>query len=208
VTGRMPIRSTPAPRKFATADLMILVAGFAAGIAWTQASLDDPNATLGEDLETATAIPWRLLLEPWIEAPTPIMASIGAALLVCRLRPPRPSLRRLARQPGAVALACMGLMLTTEGVLLLLGWALQTLLDWASPRRFLPNFFPVFPPKSWTLAHQYHEVGMAIASCWLALYLSGRWKPEPTWLDRLGRFLGIYWIVLHLLRSLATALQF
>ena len=33
-----------------------------------------------------------------------------------------------------------------------------------------------------------------MAGSWLTLSLNRRWRPEPTWLDRLGRALGLYWI--------------
>jgi hypothetical protein len=35
----------------------------------------------------------------------------------------------------------------------------------------------------------------AVAGAWLALALSGRWRPERDWLDRAGRVLGVCWIV-------------
>ena len=37
---------------------------------------------------------------------------------------------------------------------------------------------------------------------WLALLLARRWHPEPSWIDRMGRALGLYWVspALRLLR--------
>jgi hypothetical protein len=35
----------------------------------------------------------------------------------------------------------------------------------------------------------------AVAGAWLALVLSGRWRPEPDWIDRAGRAFGVCWIV-------------
>ena len=29
-----------------------------------------------------------------------------------------------------------------------------------------------------------------------SLWLSGAWRPEPSWIDRAGRALGIYWILI------------
>jgi hypothetical protein len=34
----------------------------------------------------------------------------------------------------------------------------------------------------------------AIAGAWTLLALSRRWKPDPGWIDRLGRLLGSCWI--------------
>jgi hypothetical protein len=38
------------------------------------------------------------------------------------------------------------------------------------------------------------EAGFAVAGAWLALALGGRWRPEPSWIDRLGRAVGWLWI--------------
>jgi hypothetical protein len=37
----------------------------------------------------------------------------------------------------------------------------------------------------------------AIAAAWLILALSGRWRPERTWVDRLGCLIGLAWIALE-----------
>lgn len=39
-------------------------------------------------------------------------------------------------------------------------------------------------------------IGHAIVAAWSILAISGRWKAEPTWTDRLGRVLGATWIIL------------
>jgi hypothetical protein len=39
---------------------------------------------------------------------------------------------------------------------------------------------------------------MAIVGGWLTLAVVGRWKPERAWDDRLGRFLGIVWLIFYL----------
>lgn len=45
--------------------------------------------------------------------------------------------------------------------------------------------------------------GVAIMAAWLTLMIGGRWRTEASWVDRLGRAMGIYWIltVLALLTS-------
>jgi hypothetical protein len=39
-------------------------------------------------------------------------------------------------------------------------------------------------------------IGASVASTWMLAWLGGRWKAEPTWIDRLGRGLGWAWIAL------------
>ena len=36
--------------------------------------------------------------------------------------------------------------------------------------------------------------GLAVAVAWLGLAASGRWRPQASWIDRLGRGLGATWI--------------
>jgi hypothetical protein len=38
--------------------------------------------------------------------------------------------------------------------------------------------------------------GFGVVVAWITLVLVGRWRPEPTWLDRLGRAVGIVWILM------------
>lgn len=35
----------------------------------------------------------------------------------------------------------------------------------------------------------------SVAATWGVVALAGRWRSEPTWLDRAGRVLGGYWVV-------------
>lgn len=42
------------------------------------------------------------------------------------------------------------------------------------------------------------EVTVGIAASWLALAIVGRWNPEPSWDDRLGRFIGLLWFAFAL----------
>ena len=43
--------------------------------------------------------------------------------------------------------------------------------------------------------------GPAVAAVWTVLALSGRWRPEGSWIDRLGRLLGATWILISLLAA-------
>ncbi len=38
------------------------------------------------------------------------------------------------------------------------------------------------------------QVSFAVVGAWLALALSGRWRTETSWIDRLGRLLGWLWV--------------
>src|SRR5690349_11261331 len=103
---------SPEPRRpFTMADLMILIAGLAIGISWAQSAwpwvqpyvitFNGSAARVSIPLEK---LPWSALLIVWIKAMTPFVASQGMALLICRIRRPRPPIRQLALNPGAIAL--------------------------------------------------------------------------------------------------------
>ena len=93
------------------------------------------------------------------------------AFLVMRLRKPRPSLRRLVKQPGMVACE-----------VLLFGMILTVCLGSNEDYRLLASV-AVF------------STALAIPAAWAILALLGRWAAEPSWIDRLGRGLGFCWSV-------------
>jgi hypothetical protein len=39
------------------------------------------------------------------------------------------------------------------------------------------------------------STGTAVASSWITLLIGGRWRADPRWIDRLGRFLGASWMM-------------
>jgi hypothetical protein len=48
--------------------------------------------------------------------------------------------------------------------------------------------------------------GLAVTVAWLTLALNGRWQPEPNWLDRAGRSLGLAWVVLMVFHPWITSI--
>jgi hypothetical protein len=50
-----------------------------------------------------------------------------------------------------------------------------------------------------------YPVGVAVGAAWVNLAVCGRWRPEPEWIDRLGRIVGACWLAMMLeLTYLAT----
>lgn len=113
------------------------------------------------------------------------------AIFLMRLRHPRPPLRRLVLQPGMAACGAVTLWLGFKMLVpvLILGVSQQ------GPvlRAYLGDGVAVV---SWAAP--------AVAGAWLLLVLSGRWRPDRGWLDRLGRALGASWLALEVLNSLPT----
>ncbi|MEO6808264.1 MAG: hypothetical protein ABI353_04045 [Isosphaeraceae bacterium] len=152
---------------------MVLIASTAVGLAVLRAS--QPN-----DLFTYTvdggSFPERV--PEWSCAAmlgaAPLIAFWSLALLIIRLRKPRPPIRRLSREPGFIACVASALGILF-GALIFITYLLRG----RSGEWILPVGFPV---------------GYAVAASWLTLVLNRRWRPVPDLLDRAGRVLGVYWI--------------
>jgi hypothetical protein len=99
----------------------------------------------------------------------PVLCSLSVAVLILRLASPRPQWRALARQPGLWACGA------AVGSIFVASW-----LEALSVR--IPA---VAVPASVVLA-------------WLVLWISGRWAGDRSWLDRLGRVIGVLWLGLAL----------
>ncbi len=128
---------------------------------------------------------------------TAVAVPTTLAVLAMRLRKPRPRWRKLIRQPGLVA--CL---------MLLPSWAAAlafTVINVLSIDQTMPEF------KNGTTYAQQGGVwvqgfaewssllgGFAVLIAWGTLALAGRWRAEPTWLDRLGRLVGLAWIAMAL----------
>lgn len=180
-TTTLPHRATPtlaleqaparprAARKFTLLDAMILVA--ATGVAM---------------------VPYRAMYnrglapsESWtnVSVVSIFAAAWTAGVLAMRLVAPRPSFRRLLRQPGALA-------------------ALMAVIVIAGKATYLGVINAKFGLEyRWflRLTSETGTIGLVVLAAWFTLLLSGRWRIERNWLDRLGRLLGGYWVILSLI---------
>lgn len=192
-------------RRFRLLDAMILVAATAVGCAGTNVLFanPDPNAIFtwrvfselkdalfeGRDTEMRSMAAVMLCGEI-LGVCSPIVAAWCVALIVLRWIGPRPRWRRLAREPGLVACCASTLSLVVlggHGIIYALGLRYQTLIDF------------IDDPVGLGLILSTMIIGMAVLAAWMTLLLGGRWRAEPTWIDRLGRAIGVYWIVVGLL---------
>jgi hypothetical protein len=107
----------------------------------------------------------------------PILAAWTIALVPLGLVPPRPRVDRLACQPGWVASSVFFVALIFNSAMIV-GLVLAGILD--------VDFWLLIPSL----------IALTILASWLNLILRGRWRPEPTWLDRSGRVLALLWLTL------------
>jgi hypothetical protein len=133
------------------------------------------------------------------------------ALLALRLRRPRPVLRRLVRQPGVAALAAATTVLAVgaldTAIVAIVRLIRVTASSQTGPRMRVPR--P--PDPTWwigPLAHFVPLIGFAVIGAWVLLALSGRRRPDPGWIDRLGRLLGVAWVALSLVVAFIQVWRF
>jgi hypothetical protein len=167
-------------RRLNLVDGMIIVAATALGLAMSRARMTGLMTTRSPLF--APPGPWAkglaLAILDGLEASVPVLLTTTLAILAIRLRRPRPALLRLGREPGFVA--CV---VAVPAILLCVVSAIP--LVWARGASFAQGF---------SLLDYTPEGGFAVTGAWLALAVGRRWRPQPHWVDRLGRLVGIGWI--------------
>jgi hypothetical protein len=87
------------------------------------------------------------------------------------------------------------------------GWAAQALIHHAFSGQ--ASFYAIRPTvevMNYLRDGIRRDVAVAVAATWITLAIVGRWRPERTWDDRLGRSLGVVWIVFYLCAPLHVLL--
>jgi hypothetical protein len=118
----------------------------------------------------------------------PSILALCICLLALRLRHPRPRRwRRIWSQPGMLACAVI-ILVAIESL------AIFTLQHSAAlGSRTLPVFTEMWPVE---------QTGTAIVIVWATLGLTGRWRPERSWIDRAGRGIALLVVLGALCRGL------
>ena len=168
-------------------DGMILVAGMASCFPLTRFYLDEYAANFTRN---AITFAWLEFSTDWIigeaaKVATLWLAMLSPVLLLIRLRPPRPNRIDLFAQPGASA-SLVSTLLTALGIPI---WTAAGVIVGQGPGLFFDKL---------TFSRLLAQVGSAILMVWIVQALSHQWRPEPSWIDRAGRFLAIGWIVVFL----------
>ena len=182
-------------RRFTTLDAMILVGSLAAGLGvlrWFRPSEVWIRILAGGVLSLSWSWHWANNYLPHLfMLMMPFAFSMTLGFLALRLRRPRPRWRRLVRQPGLAACLALVLGCATAWPLTFLNQVVTWMRGYAD--RVDPLIcFEAFCKISSTLG------GFAVVIAWGTMLLVGRWRAEPSWIDRLGRIVGLGWIVMAL----------
>jgi hypothetical protein len=172
---------------------MILIGAIALMLAISRTESSEPGWTFYTPYSAMGPNPAYLAFlqsKAWFEFAILGLSMLTIAQIAFRLLPPRPTWRQLMRQPGWIASLSATLVMSVLTARLGIGWALQQMLR--QPGIHFSGFR--MDHSVWFLGTSAQAAGAAVAASWLILRLSGRWRGEPGWVDRLGRAIGLGWI--------------
>jgi hypothetical protein len=159
-------------RRVTIADAMVLIAATTVGLAMARSYA----WSLYREIPDPSALRTFLMFQG--TAPC-LVFTMMLALIPLWLRPPRPRLGSLLRQPGFAACTA-GAAAFAAGVLTAI----------ATRDRFGSGHTAFF---FWASCASWAD--SVVPGSWLFLALSGRWRAQADWIDRLGRILGAFWIL-------------
>ena len=199
-------------RRFLLSDAIVLVLATAVGLAVVR-----PYYATMKLLDWAPPIPQAAPFNGWIKGlwgclvlAAPLVMAWTLAILALRFRRPRDRVESAGPAAGLVA----GLMAASVLAWRLMGFATMyarvigrpTLNILTVRSRALSGTWGGWPPDHLLFETDHYldtmaTIGVAVASSWIVLLASGRWRPERSWIDRAGRVLGWFWIAVLPLTS-------
>ena len=170
-------------------DALILVAATAVGCSLVERGSLSASWEIGLNSRSYYPIPVAIGI-----AASPVLVAWTLAAAAIRLRPPRPRFRLLARQPGAMA--CLSVSACFPALFAISLVHASRTSNWR-PGEAIPNqcFYRLI-----------HIMPLVVVASWFTLWLNGRWRPEPSAIDRFGRLIGVGWIALDLFEEIAYLL--
>ncbi len=189
-------------RRFGIGDALILLAATATGMAGLRLMRGYFALEWNNPWQSKTDPVFSPLLFLARQLPllaTPPLLGWSVALLLLRLRNPRPFRRRLWSQPGFLAClaACSPFVWRTailSGSLLL--HHLQDSVQGSHPHIGVVEMSVTAEQFLHIVFDERQNVPPAILLVWLMAWRSGRLRAERSWIDRSGRAVGYAWIVL------------
>jgi hypothetical protein len=175
------------PRRFRLIDAITLIAAAALMLSSHRAVLwfwtwGDPIASYG---------PRETRLMAWALA----LCNLSLILLVSLLTHPAGPRRLRRGAPGLLVPVAVATVLAVR----IAGWAAQASIHHAFRGRAAFYFMrPTVEVMNYLRDGIRRDVAVAVAATWISLAIVGRWHPECAWDDRLGRALGVVWLLFYL----------
>ncbi len=183
-TGAEPTSQRP----FRIADAMVLIAAMFVAMVWDRARVLNALGHLFRMPFSFGNLAFQAAELVLLLLPVLVMGSLS--VLALRLQGPRPALRPLLQQPGAVACALATLAIVPAGMMVLATHFFSgrpVTYAWARAVDDLK------PEKLTVVAVL---IGLAVLVAWIVMGAKRQWRPEASWIDRLGRLLGCGWIAM------------
>jgi hypothetical protein len=189
------------PRRFTVLDMMVLVAATGVGIAlilvYVRTSFDlKDNGGIANNYsffrlaEDRSFFRFMKTSWTWVHLPILLILTWVPALVFLRFLQPRPHFKRLFRQPGMVACFATLLVMACLGVDMVVDIANGKIEQFVGANDcILASFFG-------HLDELREVTPYAVATAWALLAMVGRWRGEPSWIDRAGRLIGGFWVAL------------
>jgi hypothetical protein len=186
------------PRQpFTLRDAMVLVAATAIGLAAARGLHDSIWSKTSMSVEAGSYSAISLEVARWTVIALPTAWAWTIALILLSLRIPQTSIHARLILPGSAACGAATIALTIGTINMLVVWVI-IILQFGTTRPLVMGE---------VISDSILEIdlpgigspGLAVTIAWVALAVSGRWQPEPSWIDRLGRLMGCGWIGLMML---------
>jgi hypothetical protein len=179
-------------RKFTVIDAILLIAATALGFVPMKRLFYANGASVRPEVWTvASAYEYAPLL---VMSLAPMVIAWSAALWLLRLADPRPAVWQTFRQPGMAA---------TTAILISALYFLIKFTYWAGVLHFQQGIKAseiadmYLSPMCWSRYLNSGDISVPVV--WMILWLGRVGRPEPSWIDRSGRVLGIYCVICSLL---------
>jgi len=168
--------------RFRLSDLMVLITSIGVGVALIMSFLSDTRALPGED----RLLGWSQF--EWLFASVLMLMALTLGLALTWIGRLRRPVRLFSQTPGAIACLLASVVIVSVAYHLAVNYATE---------RVAADFQNVF----WRIGYWNAiigdppaAIGLLILAVWNLLVMSGSWRPEPTWIDRSCRVLGVCWI--------------
>jgi hypothetical protein len=182
----IPPAPDPPPRRLTLADAMLLVAVMAAGLILLR--IADGLGLFVRSTPTRRLPPGRDLVEFLSVGGGCVLLPLALFVVVMTLRDRGPARRDSTQRPGFVA--CLAVLLAT--ILPIADFVVRVAAadDLNRTNEVILNFNNSFGGLK-------NGAAPMIVGAWLALVLTGRWRPGADWIDRLGCCIGGGFVIMN-----------
>jgi hypothetical protein len=135
----------------------------------------------------------------WMHQVVPFPAMWSLAVVAIAVFGLGPNRRRRPRHAGVIACSAAVVALALTTLVASTFYTLHVLEDFGAIPRVFSHARNSHAMPPFANAPIEELVGAAVLGAWSAMAAGGRWRGQPSWIDRTGRVLGMFWIGLFLI---------